>query len=102
MKVAPEVSPLAAVAAAMGTLACCVPLGFFGAFGLAAGSVWLSNLHWWLLGASLCLLAVGFAQLRGRRACRRRRFSTLILWIAAAVVVTLLLFPQSIAAWLAG
>ena len=43
------------------TLACCVPLGFLGAVGLAGVSVWAQPHRTLLLGASVALLFLGFA-----------------------------------------
>jgi len=41
MKVLEKGAPAAAIVAALSTLACCVPLGFLGAAGLASMSVWV-------------------------------------------------------------
>lgn len=57
----------AAVVAAQSTLACCVPLGFLGALGLASLGVWAQPLRPWLLGASVVLLGVGFIQLHVKK-----------------------------------
>lgn len=98
-----KITPVAAVLAALGTMVCCLPIGFLGAAGLAAASEWSGRLRWWLLGGSLALLAVGFVQLYGgRRACRRRgRVSVALLWIATALVLAIVLFPQLVAGLLA-
>jgi hypothetical protein len=41
MRVAERTTPVAAVIAALSTLACCLPFGFLGALGFAGASVWL-------------------------------------------------------------
>ena len=72
----------AAVIAALSTLACCVPLGFLGALGLASLSVWAQPLRPWLLGASVVLLAVGFVQLHVRKStCGRRSAASLVIFL---------------------
>jgi hypothetical protein len=63
MKVPEKAAPAAAIVAALATLACCVPLGFLGAVGLASVSIWAQALRPWLLGVSILLLCVGFVQL---------------------------------------
>ena len=97
-------APAAAIVAALSTLACCVPLGFLGAVGLASVSVWAQSFRSWLLGASIVLLCLGFAQLYFRKsACAKRsRVSLLIFLTAFAVVVLVTLFPQAVASLLAG
>ncbi|MDE3136884.1 MAG: hypothetical protein KGL59_09945 [Acidobacteriota bacterium] len=98
-----KLTPIAAVLAAVATLACCLPIGFIGAAGLAGLSVWSARLRWWLVGGSLGLLALGFAQLYGKkRSCRRpSKTSAALLWIAVAMVLAILLFPQFAASLLA-
>lgn len=104
MRVVERASPIAAVIAAVSSLACCLPLSFLGAAGLLGASARAQALRPWLLGASLLLLIVGFAQLYLRRGhCpRRSRMSIAIFWIAAVLVLLLILFPQLIASILAG
>jgi hypothetical protein len=103
MKVLEKGAPAAAILAALSTLACCVPVGFLGALGLATVIVWVQSLRPWLLGAAVVLLCVGFAQLYFRKSCvRRSKVSLALLWIAAVVVVLVLLFPQVIASLIAG
>ncbi len=94
----------AAVMAALSTLACCVPLGFLGAFGVASLSVWVQPLRPWLLGTSVAFLAVGFIQLHVRKAaCARRSAASLVMfWTAVVVVLLIVLFPQVIASVIAG
>ena len=104
MKVLEKGVPAAAIVAALSTLACCVPLGFLGAVGLASMSVWVQPLRPWLLGTSAALLCFGFVQLYFRKSvCVRRSTVSLVLfWIAVAVVVLVILFPQIIAGVIAG
>jgi len=104
MRVVERASPIAAVIAAVSSLACCLPLSFLGAAGLLAAGARMQALRPWLLGASIFLLIVGFVQLYLRRGqcLRRSRMSIAIFWIAAVFVLMLILFPQLIASILAG
>ena len=104
MKLAERVTPVAAVVAAFSTLACCLPFGFLGALGLAGISVRLQNARPWLLVGAFVLLVVGFVQLyRGRDQCRKRSaLSVTLFWVAAGVVLLIVLFPQVIATLFAG
>src|SRR6202167_5323732 len=63
MRVAERATPVAAVIAALSTLACCLPFGFLGAVGLAGASVRLQSLRPWLLVSAAILLGIGFIQL---------------------------------------
>jgi len=104
MRVTERATPVAAVIAALSTLACCLPLGFLGAVGLAGLSVWAQSLRGWFLALAIALLVVGFVQLyRGRKQCSRRSpLSIAMLWVATAIVLLVILFPQMIASLLAG
>jgi hypothetical protein len=104
MKVLEKGAPAAAIVAALSTLACCVPLGFLGAAGLASMSVWVQPLRPWLLGISVALLCLGFVQLYFKKSVcvRRSTVSLVLLWLAVAVVVLVILFPQVIASVIAG
>jgi hypothetical protein len=104
MKVAERATPIAAVIAALSTLACCLPFGFVGAMGLAGVSVWAQNARPWLLGGALGLLVLGFVQLyRGRNQCTKRSATSITLfWVAVAIVLIIVLFPQVIASLVAG
>lgn len=104
MKVAERATPVAAVIAAISTLACCLPLGFLGALGLASLSVWARSYGSWFLGLSAALLVLGFVQLyRGRSECRKRSpVSIALFWVAVAIVLLIALFPQVIASLAAG
>ncbi len=104
MRVAERATPVAAVVAALSTLACCLPLGLLGAIGLAGLSVWAQSFRGWFLGLAVVLLVAGFVQLyRGQSQCRKRSpLSVAMLWVATAIVLVVILFPQMIASLLAG
>jgi len=95
---------VAAVIAALSTLACCLPFGFLGAVGLAGLSLWARTYGGWFLTLAGILLIVGFVQLyRGRGQCRKRSpLSIAVFWIAAAIVLLIIFFPQVIASLVAG
>lgn len=104
MKVAERATPVAAVIAALSTLACCLPFAFLGAVGLAGVSVRLQALRPWLLASSGILLVVGFVQLyvRRNRCQKRSTLSIALFWGAAVIVLLVILFPQLIASLIAG
>jgi hypothetical protein len=104
MRVAERATPVAAVVAALSTLACCLPLTFLGALGLAGASLRLQSLRPWLLVSAAVLLGVGFIQLYVRRdQCQKRSpLSIALFWVAAVVVLLVILFPQVIARLIAG
>ena len=104
MRAGERVTPLAAVIAALSTLACCLPFGFLGAAGLAGASLWLQSAKPWLLASAAILVVLGFIQLYVRRQqCRKRSpLSIALFWLAAAVVLLVILFPQAIASLIAG
>ena len=97
----------AAVSAVVSLIAagsCCLPLGtLLIAGGFAGLSTMIESYRPWLIGFSLASLGVGFWQAYGRRRCtmRRSRISVALLWVALALILALLLFPQTIAAVLA-
>ena len=104
MRVAERATPVAAVVAALSTLACCLPLTFLGALGRAGASVRLQSARPWLLVIAALLLGIGFIQLYVRRnQCKRRSpISIALFWCSVVVVLLVLLFPQVIASLLAG
>jgi uncharacterized membrane protein YidH (DUF202 family) len=104
MRVAERATPVAAVIAALSTLACCLPFGFLGVLGLAGLSVRLQTARPWLLVGAFGLLVLGFFQLyRGRNQCKKRStLSITLFWVAAAIVLLIVLFPQVIASLVAG
>jgi hypothetical protein len=98
-------APVAAIIAALSTLACCLPFGIFGAAGLAGISIWIGPLRPWLLGAAVLLLVLGFWQVYRRpNQCspRRNRLSVALFWFAVVAVLLATVFPQLIANFLAG
>lgn len=104
MRVAERLTPVAAMIAALSTLACCLPFAFVGALGLAGASAKLQLARpWFLVGAGI-LLVVGFVQLYVRRnQCKRRSLlSIAVFWVAAVIVLLVVLFPQLIASLIAG
>jgi hypothetical protein len=103
MGVTERATPIAAVIAALSTLACCLPFGFLGAAGLAGLSVRLQSLRPWLLGGAAVLLVLGFVQLYRHNRCKKRSaVSIALFWCSVIVVVLIILFPQVIASLLAG
>jgi hypothetical protein len=103
MKHSEKIAPLAAVAGALSTLTCCLPLGIAAAAGTAGLGIVLEPLRPWLLGSSIALLGIGFVQLyRSKAACQRRNpLSTAVFLISAMVVLAVVLFPQAVASFLA-
>lgn len=99
MKHAERITPIGAALSALATLLCCLPIGFAAAAATAGLGVVVAALRPWLLGGAVVLLGAGFVQMYyGARACQRRtRTSLVILWVCAAVVVLVILFPQVIA-----
>ena len=104
MRVAERATPVAAVMAALSTLACCLPLGFLGALGLAGLSVWARGARLWFMGGALIMLVLGFSQLYlGRNQCRKRSpVSVALFWLSVTIVLLVILFPQLIASLVAG
>jgi hypothetical protein len=104
MRVAERTTPVAAVVAALSTLACCLPLTFLGALGLAGASARLQSARPWLLVMAAVLLVLSFIQLYVRRnKCQKRSpLSVVLFWVAAVVVLLVILFPQVIASLIAG
>ena len=103
MGVTERVTPVAAVIAAISTLACCLPFGFLGAAGLAGLSIHLQSLRPWLLGGAVVLILLGFIQLYRRNHCKKRSaVSVALFWCSVIVVVLIVLFPQVVASLLAG
>src|SRR5215472_579386 len=104
MRVAERATPVAAVIAALTSLACCLPFSFVGAVGLLGASAHLQAIRPWMLVGSAVLLVIGFIQLYARRSqCQKRsKLSVVIFWIAVATILLLTLFPQIVASFLAG
>lgn len=100
----PVVSSLAALAGVVAAGSCCLPLGtVMASAGLAGASGFLGSLRPWLMGSSLAILGFGFWQTYRRGSCSRSRgaWSTVLLWMSLAIVLAMLLFPQTIAGLLA-
>jgi hypothetical protein len=97
------IAPTTAMASAVLSLACCLPLGFVAALGAAGASVWLQSVRPWLLGLSIVLLTVGFIQQSRARSCgvKRGLASNMMLWMATLLVLAMIFFPQTVAAFLA-
>jgi hypothetical protein len=103
MKVSEKGAPAAAIIAALSTLACCLPLGFLGAVGLATLSLLARQYSRWLLLAAIAFLCVGSVQLYFRKSCTKRSKATLVLfWAAVVIVILVALFPQLVATLIAG
>lgn len=103
MNVSEKSAPTAAILAALSTLACCVPLGFLSAVGLASVSTWARHYRMWILAASFAFLCIGSVQLYLRKSCVKRSIvSQVMFWTAVVVVILVTLFPQLIASIVAG
>jgi hypothetical protein len=98
-----KLAPVAAVMSALSCMACCLPLGFAAAAGLAGVGVVLEPLRPWLMSISAVLLVFGMWQLYRRpKVCRpRSRASLIVFWTSAVVVVALTVAPQLVAGFLA-
>jgi uncharacterized membrane protein YidH (DUF202 family) len=103
MRINERFAPIAAVATALGALACCLPLGIAGAVAALGLSVAIETMRPWLIGLAVVLLGVGFFQMyRRQKSCQRRSKLSIVLFLCCAViVVTILLFPQQVAVWMA-
>jgi hypothetical protein len=98
-----KLAPAAALVSALSCMACCLPLGFAAAAGVAGVAVVLEPVRPWMMAISAGLLLFGLWQLYRRpKVCRpRSRFSVGIFWVCAVVVLSLIVAPQLIAGWLA-
>lgn len=95
----------AALATAVAASSCCLPLlPFVAAAGLAGSSAWFSAIRPYLLAFSVLCIALAFFQSHRAKQCncRRSRLSVVVLWISAAIVAVMILFPQAVADLLAG
>ena len=103
MRVSERFAPVAAVASALGALACCLPFGIAGAMGALGLSVFFERMRSWLIGFAFVLLAVGvFQMVRRQKSCQKRsRFSIALLVLCSAIVLSILLFPQQVASIMA-
>ncbi len=103
MRVSDRFAPVAAVMSAFGALACCLPFGIAGAMGALGLSVFFERMRPWLIGFAFVLLTVGvFQMVRRQTSCQKRsRFSIALLVFCAAIVLSILLFPQQVASLMA-
>lgn len=94
---------LGAILSSVATISCCLPLSFVAALGAGTASAFFTTLRPWLLGLSVALLGLGFWQQHHAKQCdvRGRRVGNVLLWVAAVVVLAMILFPQEIAALIA-
>ena len=104
MRVMERTTPLAAVVAALATLACCLPLRFVGAGLAAAVDARTGANRDWFLGLAIVLLILGSVQIyRRRNQCRKRsRVSIALFWTSVVLVLLIIFVPQVIASLLAG
>ncbi len=95
---------VAAVLSSAATISCCLPLGFAGALGAGVSSAFFTTLRPWLMGLSVLLLGLGFWQQHRAKQCgvRGRWIGSVLLWASVVVVLGMILFPQEIAAVIAG
>jgi hypothetical protein len=95
---------IGAILSSLGTLICCFPVGFAAALGAGSASAFFQTLRPFLLGLSVALIGLGFWQQHRAKQCaiRGRWLSKVLLWAAVVVVVGMILFPQQMAALLAG
>lgn len=93
-----------AILSVLTTIGCCFPIGFTAALGAGAASAFFATLRPFLLGLSVVLIGLGFWQQHRAKQCavRGRWISEVMLWAAVVTVVGMILFPQQIAALLAG
>ncbi len=103
MKPSTKVMPAAAAFAALSTLACCLPLSFTAAVGMASLGIALQPYRRWLIAVSLILLGISILQLyRFKRVCRKNSISGIVVLVLAGIIVAgVSLFPQAIAVVLA-
>ena len=96
---------LGALASVVAASSCCLPLlPFIAAAGLAGSSALLATLRPYLLVGAALLIGYGFYQAKRAKQCNCRPslVSTILLWSSAAIVAVMILFPQAVAALLAG
>ena len=94
---------LLAILGSLATIGCCLPIGFAAALGAGAASAFFTTLRPWFLGLSVVFIVVGFWQQRRAKECavRGRWLGNLLLWVAALVVIGMVLFPQQFAGFIA-
>ncbi len=94
---------LTAIASALASISCCLPLGFAAAIGAAGASAFVTTMRPWFLVLSVGLIGLGFWQQRRAKICdvKRRRLGQILLWTSVVVVAGMIFFPQEIAGFLA-
>jgi hypothetical protein len=103
MKKTGSILATGAMASALATLTCCLPVSFLGALGAAGLAVAANAARPWLLGLSVMLLGFGFFQEYKGRSCgvKASPVNLILLAAAAALLVLVALFPQWVASLLA-
>ena len=98
-----RVTPVAAAATALSTLLCCVPTSFAAAVATTSAGIFVADHQRWFLGASVLLIAIGAIQLRRAAVCSpgAKRSSAIMLAVSAAIVISVIFFPQLIAGLMA-
>jgi cytochrome bd-type quinol oxidase subunit 2 len=99
MRIGERVAPVLAAISAVATLACCLPIGGVALLGLGGLLGAVGRYQQWFLPASGVLLVAGGVLIwRSRRVCHRTStVSVIILALSAAIVLLVLLFPQTVA-----
>lgn len=99
MRIGERVPPILAALSAVGTLACCLPIGGATMLGLGSVLMVVGRYQQWFLPAAGVLLVIGTTHIvRSRRKCRTTsRVSLAILALSAAIVGLIVFFPQTIA-----
>ncbi|HYZ84019.1 MAG TPA: hypothetical protein VE621_06435, partial [Bryobacteraceae bacterium] len=97
----PVIASLSVIGGVLATISCCLPLpGLALAAGLAGASALLQEIRPLLIGLSLCALAIAFVLAYRKRACSTT--SRVSVWIALAVLLVSLVFPEKVANVIAG
>ena len=102
--VPPAIAPLAAIVAALGSVACCLPFGIAGALGTVGISFYLESKRPWVIGAAVVFLAIALRQmLRQRRMSGRTSPTGAVLFaLATALVIAMIAIPDRVALLLSG
>jgi hypothetical protein len=89
--------------ASLSTLFCCLPFAFAAAMGTAGASAFLFRYRIWFLLLSIVLIGFGFWQQRRARLCslKGRWIGDVLLWTSVALLLSMILFPQQIAGFIA-
>ena len=103
MKNPEQVTPVAAALTALSTLFCCVPTSFAAAIATTSAGMFVADHQGWFLAASVILIAIGLLQFRRATVCSAttKRSSAIVLAVAAAIVFTVIFFPQVLAGFMA-